>query len=178
MSFAAPRHFQRGRRLRAARPGGDSALPHNRSRPRLPGAAEALALEVTSGSRRPEGGPLAGQVRGGGGADWAGAASHFRSPAGLFIFMRWGEAGFGAWDPSPAQARAPQRGAPGFRLGEGVSSWSRLKNVSLPLLRPLVPALCDGGWGVPRKAGGVGAGAGAAPPPGRTPPRAPGQPPR
>lgn len=44
----------------------------------------------------------------------------------------------------PRRRPRPQWGAPGFRLGEGVSTWSRLKNVSLPLLRPLVPALREG----------------------------------
>lgn len=44
----------------------------------------------------------------------------------------------------PRRRLRPQWGAPGFRPGEGVSTWSRLKNVSLPLLRPLVPALGPG----------------------------------
>lgn len=39
----------------------------------------------------------------------------------------------------PRRRLWPQWGAPGFRLWEGVSTWSQLKNVSLPLLRPLVP---------------------------------------
>lgn len=34
----------------------------------------------------------------------------------------------------PRRRLKPQRGAPGFRFGEGVSTWSRLKNVSRPLL--------------------------------------------
>lgn len=46
------------------------------------------------------------------------------------------------WARIPPRRRLrPQWGAPGFRLGEGVSTWSRLKNVSFLLLRPLVPAL-------------------------------------
>lgn len=35
----------------------------------------------------------------------------------------------------PRRRLRPQWGAPGFRFGEGVSTWSRLKNVSRPLLR-------------------------------------------
>lgn len=154
----------------AAGPGLRGAAPGTKGRPylcwgcgHLPPKAPARAREVTSGARRPEGGPArggwgglsaAGQGpqplgRGGGGASQAGAASHFRSlPPVIHIHerVRGGAQGRG---PAPRpQARIPPRrrlrpqwGAPGFRLGEGVSTWSRLKNVSLLLLRPLIPAL-------------------------------------
>lgn len=60
----------------------------------------------------------------------------------FIIFMRGVGAGPGL--PSaprprpgipPRRRHRPQWGAPGFRFGEGVSTWSRLKNVSRPLLR-------------------------------------------
>ena len=65
--------------------------------------------------------------------------------------------------PIPPRRRLrPQWGAPGFRLREGVSTWSQLKNVSLPLLRPLVFAL--GGGSPPSESKEGGARGGAAPP--------------
>lgn len=132
-----------------------------------PRMAPARAHEVTSGARRPEESLAWG---GGGGADSAARprpSSHGSSagaePAGpgpphtsarpcRLIHIYEADEGRGQGPPrrpapglwiSPRRRLRPQWGAPGFRLGEGVSTWSGLKNVSLPLLRPLVPAL----WG-------------------------------
>lgn len=139
-----------------------------------PRAAPARTPEVTSGACQPEGGP----AREGGTerslpshtfrreptteAEPPGSASHFRSPAHSYSYEGEGR------DPGPPRRPAPgllvppqgrlrlQWGAPGFRLGEGVSTWSRLRNVSLSILRPLVPALGGGGL-FPGKAEGAAA---------------------
>ena len=100
--------------------------------------------------------PLRPWTRGGGGAIRVGTASHFRSPGPAHSYSL-GSEGRGpgsprrpARPPSPGcgsrlgGGSGPKWGAPNFRLGEGVSTWSRLKNVSLPLLRPLVAALGEG----------------------------------
>lgn len=131
-----------------------------------PRMAPARAHEVTSGARRPE----EGLAWGGGekGVDFAARprpSSHGSSagagPAGpgpphtsarrcRLIHIYEANEGRGQGPPqrpapglriSPRRRLRPQWGAPDFRLGEGVSTWSGLKNVSLPLLRPLVPAL-------------------------------------
>ncbi|XP_065775348.1 collagen alpha-1(III) chain-like [Muntiacus reevesi] len=88
------------------------------------GGSGARPREVTSGARRPEGGPARGaggrgvcgnatplrpRARGEGGASGGGAASHFRSPPpALFIFMRRG-AGTGSPPPLSAAPRPAPR---------------------------------------------------------------------
>lgn len=94
-------------------------------------AVAARARKVTSGSRRPEGGPErvgrrgvparprpSGRSSRRGRGQRVGVALHFRSPH-LFIFIKWAWAGPVSWprpapgiaphprDPAPAEARAP-----------------------------------------------------------------------
>ncbi|XP_043311146.1 basic salivary proline-rich protein 2-like [Cervus canadensis] len=113
---------------------GDKGWPYLREgRGYLPqGGSGARPREVTSGARRPEGGPARGaggrgvcgnatplrpRARGEGGASGGGAASHFRSPLPVsFIFMRRG-AGPGSPHLYPRRpAPPPGRGS---RLGGG-----------------------------------------------------------
>lgn len=155
----------------AAGPGLPGAAPGTKERPylcwgcdRLPPKAPARAREITSGARRPEGGPArvgrsgrssatprpSGQMAAAGAEPASQGPPHTSARSRQLIHIHDEDEGRGP-GPRPAprpRARIPPRrrlrpqwGAPGFRLGEGVSTWSRLKNVSFLLHRPLIPAL-------------------------------------
>lgn len=132
-------------------------LRHTYGRPRAPPRDRHWRTHTRSppGRSGPEGGPLTGR-RGGtleaSHAPSCTSISVWAEPAGLGdactsvpsrLIHIYEPVGAGPGSPSapgprpgipPRQRLKPQRGAPGFRFGEGVSTWSRLKNVSRPLL--------------------------------------------
>lgn len=131
-------------------------LRHTYGWPRAPPRDRQWRTHTRSppGRSRPEGGPLkaggAGRLRLAmplvaslsvwaepGGLRYA----YTSAPSGLIHIYE--PVGAGPGSPSvprprpgipPRRRLKSQRGAPGFRFGEGVSTWSRLKNVSRPLL--------------------------------------------